>query len=162
MMTQYGKMNIVVDPATGRATLDRRSGATLIPNGKPRRPTPAAGYDSTLEAARHRYWGYLLLAGEITAVIYHPFTIHLTEQLDYTPDFAVQFPDGRTQVEEVKGHLEMKNVRDSITRLKMAADRFPTWTWILTIGPKTRWTERYIGGRIPDPTPPPNHPRRTR
>jgi hypothetical protein len=159
----------------GKALTGRRPtsspGRGNVPTGSPREellPTPSAGsntapapidaYDSKLEAARHRYWGYLLLAGDIRTVIYHPFTIHLTPELDYTPDFFVCFHDGRIQVEEVKGHLEMKNVRDSVTRLKMAADRFPMWTWLLTTGPRTQWTERHIGGPIPSLTPQP--PRR--
>lgn len=121
-----------------------------------------ADYDSQLEADRHRYWGLQqLCGGDIAGVIHHPFTLHLTPELDYTPDLLILFNDGRVQVEETKGHLKMKNARDSITRLKMAADRFPTWTWILVTGPRTRWTERYIGGRRPDPIT--NHqPRRPR
>lgn len=218
LLTQYGKLDIELDPRTGHARMrpgsrpaanpgNRRVAASserlgraetastrvaasserlsrtrtaseqlgrtetaskrLAASSGSSRPSAATddAHDSKLEATRHRYWVLRQLAGAVTRVIHHPFTIPLTPELTYTPDFFIEFPDGQVWVEEVKGHLKMKNARDSITRLKMAADRFPMWKWVLTTRPRTRWAERVIGGRhsVPIPTfPTTNQPRRIR
>lgn len=165
MQTQYGKLPIAIDPATGRAKVVRsgverhaheRTGppSPRVVLGHRRRhqsdaseklaSSPADAYDSKLEAARGTYLGYLLLAKDIQKVVHHPFTIDIGGRL-YTPDYLVWWADGRITIEEVKGSVKSKNARDSITRLHVAAALFPMFTWylILRVG-RTRWTERLI------------------
>jgi hypothetical protein len=86
----------------------------------------------------------LKLGKDVTRFVYHPFTIQLAQKKAYTPDFLIEFPDGRIQVEEVKGHLKMKNARDSITRLHVAAAKLPMFDWRLTMRIRGQWEERCI------------------
>lgn len=101
-------------------------------------------YDSKLEAARATYLGYLQLAKDIKKVVHHPFSVPIAGARDYTPDFLIEWADGRIQVEEVKGSLKQKNVRDSITRLHVAATKLPMFDWRLTMRIKGQWEERII------------------
>lgn len=169
MQTQYGKLPIVVDPTTGRAKMVRGSvdghatgtksapstrryldkpkgeaSLTVAGAGSSPASSPIDAYDSKLEAARATYLGYLMLAGDIKRVIHHPFTTDLAVELEYTPDFMIWWKDGRIQVEEVKGHLKQKNARDSMSRLKMAASKFPMFEWFLTMRIRGQWEERPI------------------
>ena len=174
MQTNYGKLPLAIDPATGRAKLVR--GSVEYPRGRERhrRATPAdaprtnagpvvagAGvkpapslssppeYDSKLEAARARYWWSLQMAGDITRVVHHPFSVEIGIDCTYEPDFLVEWPSGRIQVEEVKGHLKMKNARDSVTRLKAAAMKLPMFHWTLTRRIRSQWQERVIQAEAP-------------
>lgn len=100
-------------------------------------PSPSAAvdpFDSKLEALRHRHLSMLILAGEVKRVKYHPFTIAIGPGKKYTPDFLVEYPDGRIVIEEVKGSLKMKNARDSVTRLHVAAGQLPMFSWRLVVG----------------------------
>lgn len=106
--------------------------------------SPPDDYDSKLEAARATYLGYLLLAKDIRLVRHHPFTVPLTNSRTYTPDFLVWWEDGRITVEEVKGSVESKNARDSITRLHVAASMFPMFRWHLVLRIRGVWEERLI------------------
>lgn len=114
-------------------------------------PAPIDEYDSKLEAARATYWGYLLLAKDIKRVVHHPFTVRLSEQRTYTPDFLVEWLDGRLQVEEVKGSRKQKNARDSITRLHLAAAKLPMFDWRLTDRIRGQWHEHRIPVSITHP-----------
>lgn len=167
MKTNYGELDVVIDEATGRATRKRmRGGATTaleasqvkhvapgkralpVPNPAPA-PTAAGGFDSKLEALRDRHLRMLILAGEIKRVIYHPFTVHIGPRRTYTPDFLVEYVDGRIVIEEVKGDLRQKNARDSVTRLHVAAGLLPMFGWRLVVGAEME--EREVGVAVSQP-----------
>lgn len=124
-------------------------------------PSPTHAYDSKLEEARHRYLGMLQLAKDVRRVVHHPFVVPLSEKRSYTPDFLIEWADGRIQVEEVKGSLKQKNARDSITRLHVAAAKLPMFDWRLTRRMKGEWEERPVAGRRSHspPSPDPARPR---
>ena len=62
----------------------------------------------------------------------------------YTPDNLLEWADGRIQVEEIKGHIKMKNTR-GITRLHVAATLLPMFDWRLTLCDRYGvWEERRI------------------
>lgn len=172
MKTQYGDLPIEMNGSTGRARLvsggdvrshtkvgmkfdQKKPHPTSSPVGSEKQnrldgagsnpaPAPIDAYDSKLEQARATYLGYLLLAKDLTRVVHHPFSVELAPKRWYTPDFLIEFPDGRLQVEEIKGHLKQKNARDSITRLHLAAAKLPMFDWRLTMRIRGQWEERCI------------------
>lgn len=97
-------------------------------------PSPANAFDSKLEEQRDRHFSMLMLAGDVKRYRYHPFTMQIGPGKRYSPDFLVEYADGRIVLEEVKGNLKMKNARDSVTRLHVAAGLLPMFVWRLVIG----------------------------
>ncbi len=122
------------------------AGLTVAGAGSSPAPSPIDRYDSKLEAARATYLGYLLLAKDIRRVVHHPFTVQLSEHRTYTPDYLIEWLDGRIQVEEVKGSTKQKNARDSITRLHLAAAKLPMFDWRLTRRVRGQWDEKKVPG----------------
>lgn len=96
-------------------------------------PAPAPTYDSKWEERYAKELDALKLAGEILRWWYHPFSMWLPGKVRYTPDFMVQH-HGYIQIVEVKGWS--KNIRDGMTRLKIAASIFPCYQWTLA-----KWTK---------------------
>lgn len=159
--TNYGELPIVEDPTTGRAWLVRggvnshavqterpslhdsrqspTDGSVGRLTGKPvsnPAPSPSAAvdeFDSKLEALRSRHFHMLAIAGEVKRFKYHPFTVQIGPGKKYTPDFLIEYADGRLVIEEVKGSLKMKNARDSVTRCHVAAGLLPMFSWRLVI-----------------------------
>lgn len=91
-------------------------------------PAPAPHYDSKWEERYAKQLDTLKLAGEIVRWWYHPFSMWLPGKVRYTPDFLVQH-HGHLQIVEVKGWS--KNLRDGMTRLKVAAGTFGCYQWTL-------------------------------
>lgn|SRR5574340_836437 len=172
MLTQYGNLPIAIDPATGKAKVVRGStegraaeekgersrstergfanriklpGRKGVGNEPVSSPALAPTFDSQLEADRAHYLYGLQLAGDVKVYVHHPFPVPLAKKgLSYTPDFLVWWADGRITVEEVKGSLKQKNARDSRSRLKMAADKFPMFEWQLVMRVRREWRVRRI------------------
>lgn len=130
MRVKYGSKVIEVD-ASGRGRLVEGSPTSSMPAAR----SPVKEFDSKLEAARARYLTGLTLAGEVRRVVYHPFKVEIGPGRWYTPDFLVEWSNGALVVEEVKGHVQMKNARDSISRLHAAADKLPMFVWQLVLAP---------------------------
>lgn len=160
MRTNLGNLPITIDPVTGQAKVVRGSSISrhsqTAAEASAGRANPGRGevagsipalaptFDSQLEHARSQYlWG-LQLAGNVRGYAYHPFTVHLAKGLTYTPDFLVWWDDGLSTIEEVKGSLKQKNARDSLTRLKMAADKLPMFRWMLITRVRQEWRTRRI------------------
>lgn len=79
-------------------------------------------------------------AGRIKLWFYEPFSFWLVPAdpskgergIRHKVDFMVWYPDGLERplhMIEVKGHGRSKNLRDGITRFKVAADKFPCFQW---------------------------------
>lgn len=142
VQTNYGKLAIVEDRTTGHFRMaggEGVSGSTSAP-ATPKEPVrgrqtpPTDEFDSKLEALRHRHLSMLVLAGEVRRFRYHAFSVLIGPGKKYTPDFLVEYADGRIVIEEVKGSLKMKNARDSITRLHVAAGLLPMFGWRVVLG----------------------------
>lgn len=84
-----------------------------------------AAYSETLEAKR--------LAGEILEWKFEPIKFKLADLTFYTPDFAVQLPDGTLEFVDVKGRLGegaggMEG--DAYIKLKMVAKLYPWFRFV--------------------------------
>ncbi len=162
MRTSLGNLPITFDPVTGLAKMVRggvdghaitssRSGGTprraqagCVLRASDREPIAALAptYDSQLEADRAEYLFRLQLAGEIRQYVHHPYPYPIGTDMIYTPDFMVWWADFSITIEEVKGSLKMKNARDSITRLKVAACLYPQQSWQLITRANGEWHTR--------------------
>ena len=71
-------------------------------------------------------------AGLIKAWWHEPFSLWLPGKVRYKPDFMIEYQPGEGSLEivEVKG-CWIKNRRDGMTRLKVAAALFPCFVWRL-------------------------------
>lgn len=94
-------------------------------------------HDSKLEASYELYLSALKHVGEIQAFWYHPLTLKLPGGVRYTPDFMVWPNEGKVQIHECKGWS--KNLRDGMTRLKLASGLFSCWDWRLVKRNKGQW-----------------------
>lgn len=164
MQTNLGNLPITVDPVTGRAKMTRggvdgdtrpdwrplregshqsaQAGARRVASRAGSIPALASSFDSQLEADRDRYLYGLQLAGEIRKYVYHPESFPIGTDMIYTPDFMVWWANFSITMEEIKGSLKMKNARDSITRLKVAACLYPQFQWQLIIRVNEEWRIR--------------------
>ena len=100
------------------------SPGVLLPTPSPYRSKWEAAYAANLELAKQ--------AGVIKQWWYEPFSLWLPGKVRMKPDFLVQYPLGMErslQIVEVKGWS--RNLRDGMTRLKIAAALFPCFTWTL-------------------------------
>ena len=77
-------------------------------------------------------------AGEILWWRFEPFTLRIGAGARYTPDFAVQLPDGVIELHETKGHWR----EAARVRIKVAADLYP----FRFLCVKARTSERKIAG----------------
>jgi hypothetical protein len=81
-------------------------------------------------------------AGRVSYWIYEPWSMWLPGGVRYKPDFLVVFPDGlerKPELIEVKGYS--RNLRDGITRYKIAASLFPCFTWKMVKRKGHGWEE---------------------
>ena len=131
--TKVGKNIVQVKPPgpagsiAGLENKDRLDKAGSNPAHAPTtRPSP---YKSKWESAYAHKLQLELLAGEISGWWYEPFSLWLPGQVRYKPDFLVQYPSGELYLLEVKGWS--KNLRDGMTRLKIAASIFYCFKWCL-------------------------------
>lgn len=148
MLTNFGELDVHIDMKTGRAKVRGSStsrhstvAGERSHNGQVAgsNPAPAPTYDSKLEARYAQYLDVLKFCGDIRRYVYHPFTIWIATKRKYTPDFLIEMKDGSVAIVEVKGSMKMKNARDSITRLHVAASKLPMFTWKLVQRVRGDW-----------------------
>lgn len=97
-------------------------------------------FDSKTEAKYFSYLAALKHGGEIVDFWHHPFSLSLPGGLRHKPDFLVCVsPTSRLQVREVKGWS--KNMRDGITRFRMASGLYHCFDWVMVREIKGRWEE---------------------
>ncbi len=96
--------------------------------GKLANPVPAPQYDSKWEERYAKKLEMDKATGQIVRFWHHPFSMWLPGKVRYTPDFLVQH-HGHLEIVEVKGWS--KNLRDGMTRLRIAASIFPCYTWTM-------------------------------
>lgn len=100
---------------------------------------------SSWESNYLRYLIYLKTLGAIRSWAYEPRTFRFhgitRGQMFYTPDFRVEYHDGRVEWHEVKGYMDAK----SQTKLKRMAEFYPTEVvrvidreWFRTVGRSVR------------------------
>ena len=130
---KMGKPGVVGDEETERMNLALYRQANIATADTVSSPAPSPKkreYDSKWEET---YASELVLrkhAGLIRNYWYHPFSMWLPGKVRYTPDFMIEHPKGYPlEIVEVKGWS--KNLRDGMTRLKIAAAIFDCYTWKL-------------------------------
>jgi hypothetical protein len=96
-------------------------------------------------------------AGVIQRWWYEPAMLYLEDQPPpgqrrkrHTPDFWIWLPDGRLKIVAVKGYH--KNIRDSLTIIRWAAQRYPFAEWWVTWLREDLWEEERIGECSPTTT----------
>ena len=104
-----------------RGGLQEAKKGTAVPAHSPHSP-----YKNKLEKAFAQQLDAEWRAGVIKGWLYEPFTFKLAEGKRYRVDFVTWGEEG-TVCYEVKGWHA--NIRDSLTHLKWAAQRFPFFKW---------------------------------
>jgi hypothetical protein len=89
-------------------------------------------------------------AGLIRRWWYEPSILYLEDQAPpgkrrkrHIPDFWIWLPDGRLKIVAVKGYH--KNIRESLTIIRWAAQRYPFAEWWVTWLRAGAWEEERIG-----------------
>lgn len=100
-------------------------------------------YKSKLERRFAQQLGAELLAGTIQGWLYEPFSFQLGSGKRYRPDFVTWGSAGIVAV-ECKGYH--KNMRDSLTHLAWAAQRFPFLKWYRVTWEQHSFTWEQYGG----------------
>lgn len=116
------------------------------PAGWPRRERPAgAPRRGRLNKTETRYSQRLdadVKDGRIARWRFEGVTLRLADGARYTPDFAVTLPDGRLEMHETKGGF----IREAaMVRLKVAAELFPEFEFILAQWKRGEWTIKRVG-----------------
>jgi hypothetical protein len=114
--------------------------------GRTTSPTNALpGWPKASDKWNVAYAQYLELekqAGRVKYWWYEAFSLWLPGQVRYRPDFLIQYPDGlerKLHFVEIKGFS--KNLRDGITRYKLAAALFPCFDWSMMKRKGHGWEE---------------------
>lgn len=84
-------------------------------------------YKSDLERRYATHLQLLQLAGEVAAWRYEAIKLRLADGAWYTPDFMVEFPDGRLECHETKGFMR----EAARVRLRVAAEQFPCFRFLV-------------------------------
>lgn len=142
MITHLGELNLTIDPKTGHARRQRETVEAQLEWNQHTDP-----FDSKLEGVRANYLYKLQLAGDVKQYVYHPFKITIAriyvkgkpKTMYYEPDFLTWWRDGRIVIEEIKGSLDQKNARDSITRFHVASGLLPMFQWQLVTRRRGQW-----------------------
>jgi hypothetical protein len=80
------------------------------------------------------------MAGEVLWYAYEPMKLKLAPNTFLTPDFGVMLASGEMQFRETKGFME----DDAAVKLKVAADIYWMYTFILVTKKAGVWTEKVI------------------
>ena len=124
--------NLARGKGTVGGSLNKAGRAIARPSPGVLLPTPSPKYRSKWDAAFANKLELEKRAGLIKAYWYEPFSLWLPGKVRYKPDYLIQYPDGleqRLEIVEIKGWS--RNLRDGMTRLKIAAALFPCFTWRL-------------------------------
>jgi hypothetical protein len=106
-------------------------------------PSPLPGWPKPTDKWNYSYAQFLELekqSGRIHWWAFEPFSMWLPGQVRYKPDFLIQYPDGlerKLEFVEVKGFS--KNLRDGITRYKIASAMFPCFDWKMVKRERGGW-----------------------
>lgn len=112
---------------------------------------PYHPYDSKLEKERAECLEMLKRGEEILDWRHHPFSIRLAKNTYYTPDFLVVHRGGETghhllTLEEVKGSWKAKSSgRDQRTKIKIASEMFPWFSFVGVTKVCGKWVEEQFG-----------------
>ncbi len=140
------ELPVEVNSQTGRARAVKVQQAahsrSLCRVMEPRLPSP---YRSKTETRYAQHLDLLKQAGEITDWWYEPASLRLEEAVTgrrrkrHTPDFWVWQADGTLKIVAVKG--VHRNLRDSLTLIRWAAQRYTFAQWVVVRWADGQWVE---------------------
>jgi hypothetical protein len=104
------------------------------------RTRPIPGTMNKLEQDYAAHLHTQLLTGEIVSYQYEAVKFRLADRTFYTPDFMVVYAD-RIEFHETKGFME----EDANVKLKVVAERFPVFQFVLVRRERKVWTLKEIG-----------------
>jgi len=121
-----------------------------VPDGAVVAPSPLPGWPKPTDKWNYAYAQFLDLerhAGNIQHWWYEPVSLWLVrpnretkdQGVRHKVDFMVWQNDGSLTMIEVKGHS--RNLRDGITRYKIAREQFPCYTWRLVTRDGSGWRD---------------------
>lgn len=93
-----------------------------------------------------RYAAYLndrKIAGEVQEWHFEPIKLRLADKTFFTPDFMVLTREHILELHEVKGFME----DDAAVKLKVAAEAFPCFRFLLCVPSRAGWQIKEIGKR---------------
>lgn len=82
-------------------------------------------------------------AGRVAMWMFEPMGLRLAKACTYNPDFLVVYPDGATEIHEVKGRWE----DDALVKIKCAAEMFPLWRFVAVRWVRGMWEVREFESR---------------
>lgn len=119
------------------------SPASADPDATRSKLAPSPSYDSKWEERFAKQLEAEKLAGAIVRFWYHPFSMWLPGKVRYTPDFMIQHAHrDELEIVEIKGWS--RNIRDGMTRLKIAASIYPCYRWTLVRWSKQGFTSQQV------------------
>ena len=119
--------------------IDRDGNPVRLSPTEPRKPHEKVdGFDSKLERDYAQHLSYLMAAGEVVSFNHHAIIIQYTPGNRYTPDFKVNYADGRVEIVEVKGHCR----EDDSIKCHAAAAIIKPWRVVMVQRRKGRWVRR--------------------
>lgn len=101
-----------------------------------------------MNQAEARYAAHLndrKIAGEVQDWTFEAIKLRLADKTFYSPDFLVITREGLLELHEVKGFME----DDAAVKLKVAAETFPCFRFLLCVPSRAGWQVKEIGNRQP-------------
>jgi hypothetical protein len=143
------RVGSAVNRGTLQASLDSRhtqQEGLVCGTGQPTKhtkPISPLPYRSKLEQAYAGYLHVLMLAGDILLYRYEPMTFSLGG-VRYTPDFMVLQKDSSVEFHEVKGFSKQLLSRAGMVKVKVAANHYPWWKFVLVTRFRSEWRMREL------------------
>ena len=137
LRANMGKVGGGVDGHAPTLTVARKDGKHVIRGNEKLYPPPTKReYDSKWEETYATELVMRKHAGLIRNYWYHPFSMWLPGKVRYTPDFMIEYhyePYGKEkrllEIVDVKGWH--KNIREAMTKIRIASAIFDCFTWKL-------------------------------
>jgi hypothetical protein len=115
--------------------------ATVSPEPpKPRAKKRIRQSSKTMNKLESEFYGRLKRLWEV--VHYEPMRIKLCNGVVYIPDFMVVGPTGTVVFYETKGNQPIQD--DSSVKIKMAAQQYPRFKFVLVWKENGKWNEQVI------------------
>ena len=130
-------------PQRSRTSAPVKDGGLCIPSPVNHAPSPP-GWPAKKDKWNYAYAQYLELerqAGRIVCWWYEPSSYWLPGQVRYKPDFLIWYPEEGRKLEYVEVKGWSRNLRDGITRYKIAASLWPCFTWKMVKRKGHGWEE---------------------
>jgi len=128
-------------PASIQAQIAAQLGET---GSKPSHPSHTPGQMNTLEREYADYLDMQVRLGEVVRWWFECVKIRIAERCWLTPDFLIEFPNGKFELHDSKGFVR----EDAKIKAKVVADKYPFPVFFVEKCKGGGWTWTRIKGRI--------------